>query len=175
MVASSWQAVQTGQYQHLAVTGKTIKNYGIAIYELKDGRIISTNVLTDRLGFLQQMGAVPADINQLSNTPSTNHLFFIDKFVIPVNARDEFIKRLNYNRDFIKHLPGFIRDNAYESTDASGNTLFTTVAVWENAEAMDKAKAAVQTEYKRIGFDPTEMTKRLSISMDRAIYKEVQE
>lgn len=113
--------------------------------------------------------------NKTSNSKAEDRLFFIDKFVIPANVKERFIKQTNYNRNFIKNLPGFIKDNAYESTDANGNVLFTTIAVWENQDAMNNAKEKVQAEYKRIGFDPAEFLKSLGIIMDRAIYKEIPE
>ncbi len=99
--------------------------------------------------------------------------FFIDKFTIPKSAREEFVQRMNLNRNFIKNLPGFIQDTVYERSDENGNIIALTIAVWENEEAIKKAKEAVQKEYKRIGFNPEEMLTRLNILMDREIYKEM--
>ncbi len=39
---------------------------------------------------------------------------FIDKFLVPENAKQEFIERMNINRSFIKTLNGFNEDAAYE-------------------------------------------------------------
>ena len=99
--------------------------------------------------------------------------FFIDKFTIPKSAREEFVQRMNLNRNFIKNLPDFIQDTVYERSDENGNIIALTIAVWENEEAIKKAKEAVQKEYKRIGFNPEEMLTRLNILMDREIYKEM--
>ena len=97
----------------------------------------------------------------------------IDKFVVPDNAVEEFIQRMNYNRSFIRQLPGFIQDMAYEQMDESGNTIVVTIAVWENLEAINKAKEAVQAEYNRIGFRPAEMFARLNIAFERGTYVEM--
>lgn len=99
--------------------------------------------------------------------------FFIDKFTVPQNAKEEFVQRMNYNRNFIKNLPGFIEDKAYERTDEKGNFVCITIAVWKNEESVDKAKEAVQREYKRIGFNPAEMLARLNITLDRDTYQEI--
>ena len=172
VVSSHWHGTQTGQFQHVKTTGKPVSNSGIAIYEFKDGKIISANVLTDRLGFLQQLDVLPQNMATLANNKTdSSQVVFIDKFVIPANAWNEFIKQTHYNRSFIKNLPGFVRDNAYESRDEKGNILFTTTALWENEDALTKAKEAVQAEYARIGFNPSELLKRLGITMDRAIYR----
>jgi hypothetical protein len=100
---------------------------------------------------------------------------FIDKFFIPTAAIPEFYTRRKINRDFLKTLPGFIKDVAYEYNDDQGNLICITIAEWESMEVINKAKEAVQAEYKREGFDPSAMFKRLNISMERAIYKEVED
>jgi steroid delta-isomerase-like uncharacterized protein len=172
MVSWKWAGTHNGPFQNFAATGKAVTNDGIGVYTLKNGKITNGIIQTNRLGFLQELGVVPVDISKLlekKNNPS--QVFFIDKFIVPAKAKEEFINRANYNRAFIKNLPGFVGDNAYESLDANGNVLITTIAVWEDEAALSKAKEAVQAEYKHIGFDPVEMTKRLGITLDRAIYK----
>jgi steroid delta-isomerase-like uncharacterized protein len=51
----------TGQFRNIAATGRKVTNTAMAIYEFKNGKIINTEVLTDRLGFLQELGVLPAD------------------------------------------------------------------------------------------------------------------
>lgn len=97
----------------------------------------------------------------------------IDRFIVPLNAREEFLERVRINRNFIKNLPGFVEDAAYEETEAKGEIKYVTVAVWENAGALDKAKKAVLAEYQKQGFDAVEMYKRLNIKIERAIYKKM--
>ncbi len=169
-IAVRWklQGTQAGPFNGFSVIGKTITNEGMAIFEFNDGKIISSHVLTDRLGFLQQLEALPQDITQLSG--NKEHVYFIDKFLIPSAGKKEFTDRTNINRDMIKKLPGFIKDAAYEYTDTEGNLIFVTVAEWASKEALSKAKETVQAEYKQQGFDPAEMVKRLNIKMERGVY-----
>ncbi len=171
VVRWTWQGTHTGQFNQFAATGKTISNDGMAIYELKNGKIINTQVQTDRLGFLQGLEVLPADLGvQATKKDAVN---FIDKFLVPAAAKTEFYERMRINRDFIKKLPGFIEDVAYEYTDANGDLVCVTVAQWGSREAIDKAKEAVQAEYKRQGFDMPAMIKRLNIVMERGIYREL--
>ncbi|MBB6112085.1 antibiotic biosynthesis monooxygenase family protein [Mucilaginibacter lappiensis] len=96
---------------------------------------------------------------------------FIDKFVIPQNGKQEFTQRMNFNRDFIKNLPGFLGDAAYERADDNGNMICITVANWESEDALNQAKQKVQAEYQRIGFNPAELLARLNITMEREIFQ----
>ena len=95
----------------------------------------------------------------------------IDKLTVPEKAKQEFIERMNINRNFIKQLPGFIEDAVYEHSDGQGNLVYVTVAVWQNENALNNAKEAVQAEYKRQNFNLPEMLKRLNITIDRGIYR----
>ena len=63
-----WEGTFTGApFTTYAATGKKVINDGMAIFELKDGKIISAQVLTDRLGFLQQLEVLPVDLGSLPN------------------------------------------------------------------------------------------------------------
>ena len=94
----------------------------------------------------------------------------IDRITVPVNAKDEFTKVMTYNRNFIKGLPGFVKDEVYEQTDDLGNFHFITIAVWQSTDDLKKAKEKVEAEYKRISFDPRAFCQKLNIKMERDIY-----
>ncbi|MDB4926824.1 antibiotic biosynthesis monooxygenase [Mucilaginibacter sp.] len=98
---------------------------------------------------------------------------FIDKFLVPQNAQQEFIERMNINRNFIKDFPGFIEDVAYERTDEQENLVYITIATWENEESLKNAKGLVQAEYQKQGFNMSAMLERLEIKMERGIYKKI--
>lgn len=109
-----------------------------------------------------------------SKKSETMKQIFIDTFIVPEKSKQEFLERVTINRNFIKHLNGFIKDHAYERTDENGNLIYMTIAVWENEAVLKKAKETVQAQYKKEGFNIFEMFKRLNIVMDRNIYKEAQ-
>ncbi|MCD0472704.1 antibiotic biosynthesis monooxygenase [Flavobacterium sp. JAS] len=124
--------------------------------------------------FSSKTNAQSATINSHLETKKSENMkqIFIDKFIVPEKSKQEFLERVNINRNFIKNLNGFIKDEAYERTDEHGNFIFMTIAVWENEAVLKKAKEAVQSSYKKEGFDIAEMFARLKITMDRNIYKE---
>lgn len=167
------QGTHTAQFQNIPATGKSVNSDGMAVYELIDGKIVSGQVFTDRFGFLQQLGVLPADIAALSSRQAhPEYIRFIDKFLVPAAAREEFMTRVRVNQNFIKTLPGFVEDAAYERVDEQGNLVYITMAVWKNEDALKHAKEAVQAAYKQEGFNPADMFERLHITMDRGQYKE---
>lgn len=95
---------------------------------------------------------------------------FIDRFIVPQQAKAEFMERMMINRSFIKQLPGFVGDDAYESRDDDGNFLCITIAVWAGEDALKNAKELVQAEYQKQGFNLPAMLARLNIRMERGQY-----
>jgi steroid delta-isomerase-like uncharacterized protein len=155
-----WDGTHLDTFSVYPATGKLITNGGMATFSLRDGKIIEGQLQTDRQGFVQQVAA-----------PASEQTCLIDKFFIPAGAKDEFYERMKINRDFIKKLPGFIEDAAYTYPDENDNLICVTVARWRNMDFINKAREAVQAEYKRENFDMPGMLKRLNISIDRGIYK----
>lgn len=100
---------------------------------------------------------------------------FIDRFVVPEAAKEEFLQRMKINRDFIENLPGFIEDTAYEQIGGDGEISYVTVAVWKDAEAIENARRDVFAMYQKQNFDMPAFLKRLNIKIDRAIYKKMEE
>jgi len=98
---------------------------------------------------------------------------FIDQFIVPATAQQEFKERMNINRDFIKKLDGFIEDRAYERHDEQGNLICITTAIWQNEDVLQKAKEAVQQLYQQQGFDMKAMLQRLNVSIERNTYREI--
>jgi predicted ester cyclase len=57
-----WEGTHLGTFNVYEATGKKVIHEGMAIFELRDGKIISQKLLTDRLGFLQQIDVLPKDL-----------------------------------------------------------------------------------------------------------------
>jgi steroid delta-isomerase-like uncharacterized protein len=57
-----WTGTHQGPFRGYAATGKSVTNPGLAIFRLERGVIVAGALETDRLGFLQQIGAVPAGV-----------------------------------------------------------------------------------------------------------------
>ena len=57
-----WTGTHRGPFRAYAPTGKTVSNSGSGIFRFQDDKVVSAGLETDRLGFLQQIGAVPENI-----------------------------------------------------------------------------------------------------------------
>lgn len=108
--------------------------------------------------------------NSAMKNNSQNEVYFVDKFFVPQPSKDEFSKQMDYNRAFVATLSGYVRGEAFEKTDNDGKLIIMTIAVWQNEEKLLEAKQAIQTEFKRIGFNPAEFYQRLSVKMEREQY-----
>jgi predicted ester cyclase/heme-degrading monooxygenase HmoA len=155
-------------YLGMAPTHKALISEGTGIYTFRNGKVISHEILTDRLGFLQQIGILPPDITAPAKQ---EQVYFIDKFTVPAHALAEFNERVNYNRSFIRQLEGFITDQVYQQQGENGQVSIVTVATWKNQACLDNAKAKVFEEYERTGFQPAAFYQRLGITIDRGVYQ----
>jgi len=97
---------------------------------------------------------------------------FIDKITVPETAIPQFTERLNYNTTFLERQPGLVKNTHYQRTPERGNLIIITVAVWENDEAVEKARTAVQEDYQRQGINLAETLKAWGVTMDRGLYEE---
>ena len=150
---------------------KPITTTGIGTYLFENGKIIRSFALIDRLSFFQQKKLLPENLSILQAKASPEKVIFIDRFVVPANALNEFRERVKTNRNLIRTIPGFIEDVAFESKDSNDNTIYVTVAEWASKESLLKAKEAVQAAYKKEGFDIAAMLHRLNITLDRQEFK----
>jgi steroid delta-isomerase-like uncharacterized protein len=57
----TWEGTHTAPIRGFPAHGTRVKDAGMAIYELRGGKIERVSLQTDRLGFLQQIGVVPDD------------------------------------------------------------------------------------------------------------------
>jgi predicted ester cyclase len=55
-----WEGTHLGAFRNFAATGRRVTNTGISIYRLRDGKIVDAKLESDRLGFMQAIGALPA-------------------------------------------------------------------------------------------------------------------
>jgi len=128
---------------------------------IKKSSLVGIMLLLSALAYAQQTK------NQPTKMEKNMKQVLIDKVTVPANSKEEFLPRMNMSREFVKKQPGFIKDEFFEQTDEHGDLIYITIVVWENEEAFDKARHAVQAEYQREGFDLPGFCKRLNIKLER--------
>ncbi len=98
-------------------------------------------------------------------------VFRVDSFQVPEAARPEFEAAMRRNLAFLDTLPGFRGHLVLART--GGPTAFdvTTVAVWQDQQAMDAAGARVREYYRTIGFDPPSAMARWGVRGELGNYR----
>lgn len=56
----TWRGTHQATFMGFPPTGKAVANSAIGVYQLREGRIVRAWLMTDRVGFLQQVGAIPS-------------------------------------------------------------------------------------------------------------------
>lgn len=165
----TWTGTHTGPYRGIAATGKRVANDGMAIYTLRAGKIASMSMLTDRLGFLQQLGLAPPDgAGFPAIDPGRAGVFLIDTFAVPASAREEFEATMKRSRAYLRTLDGF-RGDAVFATKQGDAFDIATIAAWADADAIARAKDKVAAHYKSIGFDMPAALARWGVKLTRTI------
>ncbi|AUV84261.1 antibiotic biosynthesis monooxygenase (plasmid) [Salinigranum rubrum] len=98
------------------------------------------------------------------------HVFRVDKFVVPDDARDEFVRELRRTHNLLAEQPGFVQDSLLEQSDGPGEYNFVTIVEWENHEALETARDVISALHERSGFDREELFTRHDIRADIAAY-----
>jgi steroid delta-isomerase-like uncharacterized protein len=69
VVRWTWKGTNTGSFRGFPPSNKQVTDNAIAIYQFQDDKIIKAWIQSDRLGFLQQVGVIAADV---TNPPRKN-------------------------------------------------------------------------------------------------------
>lgn len=168
MIRQLFTGTHTGDvFQHIPPGNQKVAARGTAFYEFADHRIIRSEILTDRLGLLQQLRAIPTDLSVFT---SPGQVSFIDKFAMPVSSLAPFMEKVTSNRNLVRQQEGWISDRVFQRTLDDGSCEIVTVAIWASLAALDTAKEVVRQEYQRIGFDLPDFLKSFQITMERGIF-----
>lgn len=159
-----WTGTHKAAFKSFAASQAQVTNTGMAIFTFANGNIVDVVVETDRLGFIQAIGA--DRVIDISKAPQG--VYLIDTFTIPGAARADFEAATKRNRDFIRTLPGFRGDAVFAR--AQGDTWdVATIAAWDDQQAITAAKDKVSAYYKQIDFDPATTMKKWGVTMHRTI------
>ena len=110
--------------------------------------------------------------NDMDQTKS-NRVYRVDKFIVPTEARDEFMAKVQPTHALLKTQPGFIQDFVLEQSAGPGKFNFVTLVEWENEAAMAQARTAISTLHQQMNFEPQELFARLNIEADLANYHQL--
>jgi len=101
---------------------------------------------------------------------SSSPVYRVDKFIVPAAARDEFMARVAMIKDLLQEMPGCRQNLVLEQVAGPGAFNVVTFVEWQDAEALENAKAAVTARYREMNFNPQDLIARLGITADMANY-----
>jgi len=104
----------------------------------------------------------------------SERIYRVDKFVVPGNAREEFLERVRSIHTFLKAQPGFLQDFVLEQFSGPGEFNVVTTVEWASQEAFENASAVVKERYREMSFNPQETLARLGIKADVANYRRLE-
>lgn len=102
---------------------------------------------------------------------ASTSLFRVDKFAVPAASLGAFLARVHNIDRLLAGQPGCIQNLVLTQTEATGEFNIVTIVEWANAEAMARAKAAVQAHYASEGFDPPAFMQSLGVRGDLSVYR----
>jgi hypothetical protein len=85
------------------------------------------------------------------------HVYRVDKFVVPERARNEFLAKVRKTHEFLRTLTGFLQDLVLEQSSGPGEFNFVTIVEWDSPASLENAKAVVIALYKETNFNPQEI------------------
>jgi len=95
-------------------------------------------------------------------------IYLVDTFEVPAAARADFEAAMLRNRAFIRTLEGFCGDVVL--VRKHGETFdVATIAAWESAAAVAKAKERVEAYYAEIGFDMRASIAKWGVTLERTL------
>ena len=103
----------------------------------------------------------------------SGHIFRVDKFVVPLAARTEFLSKVRATHERLRTVPGFVQDDILEQTSGPGEFNFVTFVAWISDDCIAAAPAAVMDLHRQMGFNPQAMYAQLGIKADVGTYTRV--
>lgn len=81
-------------------------------------------------------------------------IYRVDRFEVPLEARDVLLERLNVIRGLLQNIEGCRQNLVLEQPSIEGMATFVTFVEWQNEEVFLEAKARIADEYRKAAFDP---------------------
>jgi hypothetical protein len=97
--------------------------------------------------------------------------FRIDRFKVPEPALAAFMSRVHRIDRLLGGMPGCLQHLVLEQSGGADDLrVVLTLVEWADVHAMASARAAVQEEYAREGFDPPSFMRALGVQAEFGVY-----
>ena len=105
---------------------------------------------------------------------NVGRVYRLDRFVVPREAREEFLMRVNQTHEILRGQAGFVQDFLLERPgEDDGATVIVTLVEWDSQDTVDRVVPIVQAAHRRMGFNPKETVARLGVTAEFGIYQTI--
>jgi hypothetical protein len=103
--------------------------------------------------------------------PTSRSTFRIDRFKVPETALAAFMARVHRIDRLLAAMPGCLQHLVLEQSGGPDDLrVVMTLVEWSDVATMASARAAVQEEYAREGFDPPSFMRALGVEAEFGVY-----
>lgn len=109
----------------------------------------------------------------MAQSSAHKRLYRLDKFIVPVGVREEFLAKVKSTHQLLRNQSGFIQDFLLEQPLPDETTQIATLVEWQDQQSIDNARIAVMVLHKSSGFNAQAFTERLGIKMEMGSYQPI--
>ncbi|MCX2724726.1 antibiotic biosynthesis monooxygenase family protein [Roseibium salinum] len=109
----------------------------------------------------------------MSSVVHSQSVFRVDKFTVPLEAREAFLERLKTIRALLEGIDGCRQNLVLEQGSDSGAAKFATIVEWRDQRALETAREKVAAEYRKADFNPQDFMRQLGVTADMGNYSVV--
>ncbi|OCO98664.1 MULTISPECIES: hypothetical protein [unclassified Ensifer] len=110
-------------------------------------------------------------MSSLSTTAVVAPLYRINKYTVPVEARQQFVELVDKTLAVIRKQDGYVKDLFLEQHAGPGQFDFITMIEFTNADVAPKVAAALIEFDRELGLDRAALMNTLGIRTDFASYR----
>lgn len=99
------------------------------------------------------------------------HIVRVNRFSVPVEARDEFLRLIKATHEVIRAQPGFIDDMILEQQSGIGLFNLLTVLQFEGEHVLQSVITAVARFDEATGINRQALTRRLGVETSVGFYR----
>ena len=107
------------------------------------------------------------------SSPSSHRVYRLDKFIVPLGVREEFLAKVKSTHQLLRNQPGFIQDFLLEQPVSDEAIRVVTLVEWEDQQSIDNARTAVKAMHQQTGFNAQELIARLGIKAEMGSYQPI--
>ncbi|MHA7775517.1 antibiotic biosynthesis monooxygenase [Roseibium sp. M-1] len=97
----------------------------------------------------------------MSAETTSQSIYRVDSFEVPLQSRDALLERLTIIRGFLQDIEGCLQNLVLEQPASAETAKFVTFVEWRNEDVFRAAKMRMAEEYRKADFNPQAFLKQI--------------